>query len=97
MNEWAYRADGVRRAVKVSRTHESNDGEVIRRWAIDGYGFAYKSLLDVEKDIDSGCLVTVLDEYFTEPAPLHALYHPHGFQPPRLRLLLAHLQRAFSD
>jgi DNA-binding transcriptional LysR family regulator len=96
MNEWAYRTAGVRRTVKVTRTHESNDGEVIRRWAVDGFGFAYKSLLDVEKDLAAGRLVTVLDEFFTVPAPLHALYHPHGFQPPRLRLMLAHLQRAFE-
>lgn len=97
MNEWAYRRAGVRQTIKVTRTHESNDGEVIRQWAIDGFGFAYKSLLDVEIDIDAGRLVTVLDTFFTEPAPLHALYHPHGFQPPRLRLLLAHLQRVFGS
>ena len=96
MNEWVYRSNGARRTVKVNPQHESNDGEVLRRWAVNGLGFVYKSLLDVSVDLQAGRLVTVLDNCFTEPAPLHLLYHPHGFQPPRLRLMVAHLQKAFA-
>lgn len=96
MQDWRYRSGDSARSVKVARTHESNDGDVIRRWAIQGRGFAYKSLLDVEGDLQAKRLVTVLDDHFTEAAPLNALYHPHGFQPPRLKLLIAHLQQSFG-
>lgn len=96
LQEWAYRSGGARRTVRVAGQHESNDGDVLRRWALQGLGFVYKSLLDVAEDVAAGRLVTVLDSYFTEPAPLHLLYHPHGFQPPRLRQMVAHLLWAFS-
>lgn len=96
MQDWRWRQGDATRTVRVARTHESNDGDVIRRWAAQGRGFAYKSLLDVAADLQAGRLVTVLDAHFSEPAPLNALYHPHGFQPPRLKALLAHLQQAFA-
>jgi len=50
----------------------------------------------VQADLQDGRLVTVLDGYFTDAAPLHVLYHPHAFQPQRLKLLVAHLQSAFG-
>jgi len=96
MQDWRWRHGEIARSVRVGRSHESNDGDVLRRWAIQGRGFAYKSLLDVQADLQDGRLVTVLDEHFTDAAPLHALYHPHAFQPQRLKLLVAHLQDAFG-
>ena len=97
MNEWRYRQDGTAKSVRLSRYQESNDGEIIRKWAIQGYGYAYKSLLDVADDLSEGRLETVLDEYFTESTPLNALYHRSRFQPPRVRLLIEFLQTRFSE
>ncbi|XLM19598.1 LysR substrate-binding domain-containing protein, partial [Chromobacterium piscinae] len=61
---------------------------VIRRWALQGHGFAYKSQLDIAADLAAGRLVTVLDDFFTEPAPLHLLYPGHRLQPARIRRLI---------
>lgn len=91
MNEWRYRDGGTLRQVRLDHYQESNDGEIIRKWALDGAGFACKSLLDVADDLQAGRLVTVLDAYFTESVPLNALYQGR-FQPPRVRLLVEFLQ-----
>jgi len=100
MQEWRYRrndATDERLSVRVQRTQQSNDGEVIRKWAIAGQGYAYKSILDISDDLRCGRLVTVLDEYFTDSAPLHLLYHRNRYQPPRIALLIAFLQERFAD
>jgi DNA-binding transcriptional LysR family regulator len=100
MQEWRYRsndADDERLSVRVRRTQQSNDGEVIRKWAIAGQGYAYKSILDISDDLRCGRLVTVLDEYFTDSAPLHLLYHRNRYQPPRIAQLIAFLQERFAD
>lgn len=88
MNEWRYMAGGARHTVRVQRSHQSNDGEVIRKWALAGQGFAYKSLLDIEDDLRAGRLHTVLDDYFRESVPLNLLYRRSRFQPPRIALLV---------
>ncbi|MBA5690037.1 LysR family transcriptional regulator [Duganella sp. LX47W] len=101
MHDWRYTdtVGGKRRAacVRVRRYLQSNDGEVVRKWAVSGQGFAWKSLLDIGDDLRAGRLRTVLDEYFTDGAPLNLLYHRHRFQPPRVALLADFLQDRFGQ
>ncbi|WP_227103577.1 LysR family transcriptional regulator [Chromobacterium rhizoryzae] len=96
MHEWPYREHGQRRALRLERAQQSNDGEVIRRWALQGQGFAYKSLLDIADDLRQGRLLTVLDEYFTDSAPLHLLYPGQRGQPLRIRRLIDFLRERLS-
>ncbi len=102
VNEWRYRAGckdgeaGTIKSVRLTNTQQSNDGEVIRKWALQGHGFARKSWLDVSADVQAGRLVTVLDDFFADPAPLNILYHQNRFQAPRIRLLVEFLQQCFE-
>lgn len=101
MHDWRYTdsAGGKRRAasVRVRGYLQSNDGEVVRKWAVNGQGYAWKSILDIGDDLRSGRLLTVLDDYFTDSAPLNLLYHRHRFQPPRIALLAEFLQERFGQ
>jgi DNA-binding transcriptional LysR family regulator len=100
MQEWRYRSNDSadeRLSVRVRRSQQSNDGEIIRKWAISGQGYAYKSILDISDDLRCGRLVTVLDEYFTDSAPLNLLYHRNRYQPPRIALLIEFLLERFAD
>ncbi|SFL83222.1 LysR family transcriptional regulator [Rugamonas rubra] len=109
MNEWRYTAPATvaadasdkapgRRAhsVRVQHYNQSNDGEIVRKWAVAGRGFAYKSILDIADDLRAGRLQTVLDDYFTDSAPLNLLYHRNRFQPPRIALLIDFLLDRFG-
>ncbi|AXE33531.1 LysR family transcriptional regulator [Chromobacterium phragmitis] len=96
MNEWRYRERGEHKTLRLERARQSNDGEVLRRWAIQGHGFAYKSQLDIAADLAAGRLATVLDDYFTEPAPLHLLFPGHRLQPARIRRLIDYLLDHFT-
>ncbi|MES2071717.1 MAG: LysR family transcriptional regulator [Pseudomonadota bacterium] len=102
VNEWRYRVandagtDWQVKTVKLNNTQQSNDGEVIRKWALQGHGFARKSWLDVSADVRAGRLLTVLDDFFAGSAPLNILYHQNRFQAPRVRLLVDFLQQRFA-
>ncbi|GAB2545726.1 LysR family transcriptional regulator [Rhodanobacter koreensis] len=80
-NEWRL-GEAV---VRVRRYHECTDSEVIRKWAVLGRGFAYRQLWAVAVDVREGRLMLVNAPAWSTPAPIHAMYHPNVFQPPRVR------------
>ena len=94
--EWRYREDGKRHSLRLQGAWHSNDGEIIRRWAVAGHGYAYKSLLDIGDDLRAGRLQTVLDDYFADSVPLNLLYRRNRFQPPRVALLIDFLLQQFA-
>ncbi|MEL6900299.1 MAG: LysR family transcriptional regulator [Cyanobacteria bacterium J06606_4] len=49
--------------IRVNAALTGSDGALMRQWAVAGAGIALKSYWDVRKDILSGRLVTVLDNY----------------------------------
>ena len=88
--------EGKRHSLRLQGAWHSNDGEIIRRWAVAGHGYAYKSLLDIGDDLRAGRLQTVLDDYFVDSVPLHLLYRRSRFQPPRVALLADFLLQQFA-
>jgi DNA-binding transcriptional LysR family regulator len=80
-NEWRL-GEAV---VRVRRYHECTDSEVIRTWAVLGRGFAYRQLWAVAADVHEGRLMLVNAPEWSTPTPIHAMYHPNVFQPPRVR------------
>ena len=41
----------------------SNDGDLVRRWCVDGKGIAVKSCLDMSADLLSGTVISVMPEF----------------------------------
>lgn len=67
----------------------SDDADVVRRWAIEGLGLAYKSWLEVAEDVSAGRLHRVLPTQARHPLPLH-LVCPNRLQfSPAIRALRA--------
>ncbi|WP_078927390.1 LysR family transcriptional regulator [Vibrio cincinnatiensis] len=70
-NRWTFWKAGESETVVVKSQRSANDGDVVRRWAISGYGIAYKSLLDISADIIDERLVPLLPEWQSEPCPVY--------------------------
>jgi DNA-binding transcriptional LysR family regulator len=83
--------------VQVRRYHESSDSEVVRKWALLGHGFAYRSIWGLVEDVREGRLRLVHPAQWGDEAPVSALYHRAAFQPARLRVLLDFLEEAFAE
>jgi len=78
-DKWILYRQGQKQVVAVDGNIISDDADVIRRLAIDGAGIAYKSWLDVAKDVIDGKLEILLPDYQGETVPLN-LICPHRRQ-----------------
>jgi len=72
--EWRFYKQGAVQKVQLNCQHIVNDGEMVRRWAIEGKGIAYKSYLDVIETLASGELVHLCPDWQSDPLPLYMMY-----------------------
>ncbi|WP_374267044.1 LysR family transcriptional regulator [Zoogloea sp.] len=95
-NRWRLFLDGHQREVTVAGDRAANDGALVRKWAREGYGIAYKSRLDVIDDLASGALVDLFPAARYDETPLYVAYPSRRYQPARIKALLAWLAEAFG-
>ncbi|MFQ6576363.1 LysR family transcriptional regulator [Pseudomonas sp. UM16] len=72
-DHWRFGRGAGEVGVTVSGDRFSDDADVVRRWALAGYGIAYKSWLDVAFDVQAGRLRVVLGQLEGELAPLNLM------------------------
>jgi DNA-binding transcriptional LysR family regulator len=60
---WEFNHQGKQIKIKMKGKRTSNDGDVVRRWCVDGHGLAIKSSLDMAHDLLNGSVVPVMPEY----------------------------------
>ena len=96
-NRWTFSRDGINTSVLVRGDRTSDDGEIVRRWAVAGYGIAYKSALDVTTDLREGRLVELCSEWNTEAAPLNLICTDRRQLNPAVQLLRAFLVEKLAD
>ena len=87
-DRWRFKLNHREHVIQVAGDRRSDDGSIVRFWAIDGMGLAYRAWVDVADDIQSGRLVRVLPAYQGETVPIYLVYPQRQFMPPPLRLLI---------
>lgn len=70
---WRLQIDGHWVDAAVQGRRSANDGEVVKRWALDGLGIAYKSWLDVAAEVADGRLQRLNPHWVGEPSPLYLM------------------------
>ncbi len=97
-NEWRFTrgSEVATYTVPAANARETNDGEIARNWAVDGYGIAMKSIWDIRADLLAGRLEILMPPWRSPDAPVHALYHRSRYMAPRVRALLDFLVERFS-
>lgn len=82
-------------AVRVPPVLCSNDGEVVKHWALAGKGIMLRSEWDVAESLRDGRLVRVLPEWQLADADVVALVDHRDRMSARVRLFLSFLQERF--
>ena len=95
-DRWTFERDGVSQTVPVKGDRVSDDGELVRRWALAGCGVAYKSRYDVLEDLRAGRLVQLFGDHLGEPSPLYLLCVHRMLLSPAVKRLRACLQDRFA-
>jgi DNA-binding transcriptional LysR family regulator len=81
---------------KVAGRFECNDGTVLREWALGGLGLAWRSMWEVEADLASGALVSVLDAFAAPTTGIYAVFPQNRRLPLRVRLLIDFLRASYG-
>lgn len=109
LQHWFFTRDGHKTSHIIDMRMSSNDGGQVRQWALDGIGIAIKSYWDIRADLESGRLISLLEEYNPNYTPhsensnqdLHAVYISRDFLPERtktfIELLAEHFKKLSND
>lgn len=94
---WTFRQNGKNITLKVAGNMVCNDGAVLHDWAMAGRGLAWRSMWEVGAEIESGKLVTVLDEFAAPGNDIYAVFAQRRHLPLRIRALVEFLRRAYAQ
>jgi DNA-binding transcriptional LysR family regulator len=94
---WTFRQNGKNVTLKVAGNMVCNDGAVLHDWALAGKGLAWRSMWEVGNAIESGALVTVLDEYAAPGNDIYAVFAQRRHLPLRIRAFVDFLRHAYAQ
>ncbi|EBA18072.1 transcriptional regulator, LysR family protein [Roseobacter sp. SK209-2-6] len=86
--------DGKGHSVRVTPDFASNDGEVVKSWALAGQGIVLRSEWNVSQELEEGSLVRVLADYSLPEADIVALLSPKTLRSERVNLAMDWLCKA---
>jgi DNA-binding transcriptional LysR family regulator len=84
-------------SIRINPKLASNDGRVVKQWALAGYGIMQRSEWDVAEELHDGSLVRVLPRHKLPSADVVALFgSKEGNRSARTKLFLAALKQVLS-
>lgn len=96
-DRWRFFKEGSEESIQVRGNRVSDDGDIVRRWAVAGHGIVYKSRLDVLRDLQAGNLVALCAEWQSESAPLNLMCADRRQLSPAVQLLREFLIERFTE
>ena len=104
---WAFRvptpakgSDGAGQELihlRPSGPMDCSDGQVLHDWCLAGYGIAWRSTWEVEAEVRSGQLVSVLNDFAAPPNGIYAIFSQRKHLPLRLRLWIDFLKDHYGQ
>ena len=97
-NVWRFQdAEGRERAVRVTGTLHSNNGDLLAEAAVRGAGIVFEPAFIVGPDVRAGRLVPLLQEYTPPPVPIYAVYPSRKHLSAKVRRFVEFLIARFAD
>ena len=96
-NTWELVKESKKIKVKVRSNRAVNDGDIVRRWCVDGMGIAKKSAIDVSEDLLSGKLERVLNQYQVPLTEMWLMLPSRHLITPAVRLVRDELKRVIAE
>lgn len=95
---WLLRnAAGDIEAQEINVRHSLDDGEMIVQSVLDGCGLAQLPTWLVHQHLNSGALVTVLDDYAGAAMPIHAIWPRTRYIQPKVRVVIDALMQLAAE
>jgi len=94
---WYFNVRGKTVSVRANGSLDCNDGELLHRWMTEGLGLAWRSVWEIQSQLESGALETVLDDYAIPEYDIMAVYPQQRNVPAKVRLFIWHLKAMYSQ
>ncbi|NMV41489.1 LysR family transcriptional regulator [Ralstonia insidiosa] len=94
---WYFQQNGKAVTVKVNGNLDCNDGELLHRWMGEGLGLGWRSTWEIQPELESGALMTVLDDYALPDYDILAVYPQQRPVPAKIRFFIEHLKAVYAQ
>lgn len=94
--QWRLQVNGEVKRFAVTGPFETDDGDVLTNWALEGHGVVLKPIFEIADQLESGALVPVLEDVPPVPVQLGCLYTHRRHQDPKTRLFIDHMAEHMS-
>ena len=94
---WAFVVDSAVTHLRPSGRLDCSDGQVLHDWCLASMGVAWRSTWEVEEEIASGRLVSVLEPFAAAPNGIYAVFTHAKHLPVRVRLWIDFLKHTYGD
>ena len=95
-HQWSFDDNGKRVSPRVKSRMRANNGEVLANFAQHGLGIVSGPLFFLQTYIDSGALVSILDDYPRAETGIYAVYPPGRLVSRRVKMLSDYLLGYFK-
>ena len=94
---WAFHIDSAVTHMRPTGRVDCSDGQVLHQWCLAGLGIAWRSTWEVEGEVASGQLVSVLEDFAAPPNGIYAVFAQRKHLPLRVRLWIDFLKLCYGD
>jgi DNA-binding transcriptional LysR family regulator len=94
---WFFQQHGKPVTIRVNGNLDCNDGELLHRWACEGLGLAWRSTWEIQAELASGALITVLDDYALPQYDIVAVYPQQRHLPAKIRFFIDWLKMVYAQ
>lgn len=96
-DSWELYQGGQKFKVKMNSDRAVNDGDIVRRWCVDGAGVAKKSAIDVAQDLLAGRLKRLMPDYTIPLTEMWLVLPSRQLISPAIRHIRDELKRTIAD
>jgi DNA-binding transcriptional LysR family regulator len=96
-NHLTFRKNGEAVTISVAGLLNSNDGQIIRKAALDGLGILAQPTYIINEDLQSGRLVRIMDDWDLPRLTMNIAYPTRHHLPAKTRLFIDYLVKEFKD
>ncbi|MBL8331045.1 MAG: LysR family transcriptional regulator [Rubrivivax sp.] len=93
---WAFQIDGELTHLRPRGRLDCSDGQVLHDWCLAGLGIAWRSTWEVEAEVATGQLRSVLDPFAAPPNGIFAVFAHAKHLPLRVRLWIDFLKHHYG-
>lgn len=94
---WAFTVEGQVEHLRPRGPLDCSDGQVLHDWCLGGHGIAWRSSWEVAQEIESGQLLSLLDDFAAPPNGIYAVFPQRKHLPLRVRLWVDFLKHHYAQ